>query len=380
MILLRQDTQMIEEMRMKSGRNYGIDLLRLLSMLYVVMLHVLGHGGVLNTAAEGTAQYQCGWFLEMWAYCAVDIFAVISGYVGYSDKVKRYHFSNYLVMWLQVVAYGAVITLLFYLVDPDLVTRKDFRDMFFPVTNNLYWYFTAYTGLFLLIPLLNAALRQFSKITLRKLFIGLLLLFSVFDKVVNCFVLNRGYSFVWLLILYLLGAIIRKCDIGQNMSSASAFAGIVLCCMVSYLWKLYGIEFEVLNITVNRDFFESYVSPTHVCAAILHVVLFSKIKCNDAWKKIIAFSAPGAFAVYLVNEQKFVREYMMMEKFTYLAESPVYILILHVVGTALAFLVISVVMDHIRQRLFGAFKVKDISTYITEGFIGKLEYWADKLL
>lgn len=29
----------------KTGRNYGIDMLRLVSMLFVVILHVLGHGG-----------------------------------------------------------------------------------------------------------------------------------------------------------------------------------------------------------------------------------------------------------------------------------------------------------------------------------------------
>ena len=34
------------------NRNYGIDLLRLFAMFMVVILHTLGHGGVLNAATD----------------------------------------------------------------------------------------------------------------------------------------------------------------------------------------------------------------------------------------------------------------------------------------------------------------------------------------
>ena len=39
-------------------RNYGIDLLRIVAMLCVVILHAVGPGGILDAAAEGTVQYQ----------------------------------------------------------------------------------------------------------------------------------------------------------------------------------------------------------------------------------------------------------------------------------------------------------------------------------
>ena len=32
-----------------SGRNYGIDLLRIVAMMMIPLLHVLGHGGILGT-------------------------------------------------------------------------------------------------------------------------------------------------------------------------------------------------------------------------------------------------------------------------------------------------------------------------------------------
>lgn len=55
-----------------SGRNHGIDLLRLVLMFMVCMLHTLGQGGILNASAEGTNAYRAYWFLEILSYCAVD--------------------------------------------------------------------------------------------------------------------------------------------------------------------------------------------------------------------------------------------------------------------------------------------------------------------
>ena len=58
---------------MLNQRNYGVVLLRILAMLFVVVLHTLGHGGVLANAPAGTMQYSTSWALEIIAYPAVDI-------------------------------------------------------------------------------------------------------------------------------------------------------------------------------------------------------------------------------------------------------------------------------------------------------------------
>lgn len=52
-------------------RNYGVDLLRVLATLFITILHVMGHGGIID-AVEGKAQYNVIWFLEILCFCAVD--------------------------------------------------------------------------------------------------------------------------------------------------------------------------------------------------------------------------------------------------------------------------------------------------------------------
>ena len=63
-------------------RNRGIDLLRMTAMWMVVILHILNKGGVLAAAAPLSAGQGTARLLETAAYCAVNCFALITGYVG----------------------------------------------------------------------------------------------------------------------------------------------------------------------------------------------------------------------------------------------------------------------------------------------------------
>lgn len=356
-------------------RNYGIDLLRLISMLYVLVLHSLGGGGVLDHTARLSAQYRFGWFMQMWALCAVDIFALISGYVGYSEQPKKFNYANYLVMWLQVVTYGVGLSLLFYWINPEWVTGQQLMRMFFPVSNQLFWYFNGYTGLFFVIPLINAAVRQGSREDLCRTALGCVLFVSAFEMITGALHFERGYSAVWLVILYFLGATIKKYDIGRHLSIPAAFAGIVICCILSWLWRMYGKSFTLFgSIFVTREQVCSYVTPTHVCAAVFHVILFTKLKFGRGMKKIISFAAPGAFAVYLLNTQTHVWDYFMAGRFLYLAEAPVHVIFVHILLFSLVFLITAILIDYVRQNLFALFRVKQIANYITEQ-IGRLLGW-----
>ena len=48
----------------KNERNMGVELFRIVSMMLVILLHVLGHGGVLSYSKHLSANYKAAWFLE----------------------------------------------------------------------------------------------------------------------------------------------------------------------------------------------------------------------------------------------------------------------------------------------------------------------------
>ena len=126
----------------KNERNFGIDLLRILAMYMVVVLHVLGCGGILETCERFSVNYYVAWFLETSAYCAVDVFAMISGYVMVNTKFNGF---KMIPLWLTVFFYSSILTILFKFV-PSLsllheVTKIELiKGIVFPVVSNQYWY------------------------------------------------------------------------------------------------------------------------------------------------------------------------------------------------------------------------------------------------
>ena len=91
-------------------RNYRIDLYRIVLTFMICVLHTLKQGGLLYSCVRGTSYYALFWLLEVACYCAVDGYALIS---GYNAKKKELNYSKLIQMWFQVVFYSFVLTLIF---------------------------------------------------------------------------------------------------------------------------------------------------------------------------------------------------------------------------------------------------------------------------
>lgn len=347
--------------KINNQRNYGIDLLRLLSMFFILILHSLGKGGLLYNVYPNTSQYIIVWLLEIISLCAVNIFALISGYVSYSDKEKEYHYQNYFNLWFEVVFYGLLMAIIYNIIAPGVVQKIDYYYILFPVTNKLYWYFTAYTGLFFLIPFLNKLIRSLDQKSSIKLFITLIILFSIFDHFTNVFGLSNGYSLLWLIILYILGAIIKKCNIGKDLKWYHIISGILLLYLISYFSKIY--LFNNPN-SANFNTLISYTSPTMLGVSILYIIGFSKIKFNILMQKIIKFAAPSAFAIYLLNNQKFFWMNTMKDLFLPISNSSAFIILVSVLTFSILFVISAVLIDKIRIFIFKICHIKNLSNLI----------------
>ena len=359
-ILVNNKQEKVETSNTENERNYGIDLLRIISMFFVVILHCLGQGGILQSVAINSIQYKFAWFIEICAYCAVNIFALISGYVSYTDKEKKVKYSNYINIWLQIVFYGLLVTLIFDIINPLLVSTKDYLIVLFPFTNNLYWYFTAYTGLFAIIPFLNNGIRSCSNKTMKKVFIIIITFFSIINIVTNSFNLNGGYSFVWLVLLYILGASIKKCNIGKNLKNYQCIIAVLCLCFITYLYKIYGLKISILNLKITRNFLVSYTSPTILAIAILYVINFSKLKFNNFSKRIIKFAAPSAFTIYILNNHRLIWDHIMENLFVNISNQSIIKIFICITGFASLFVIISILLDKIRILLFNKIHIKTL--------------------
>lgn len=265
-------------------RNYGIDLLRLVLMYMVCVLHVLGQGGILGSYQAGTPAYGVFWLMEICAYCAVDGFALISGYMA-ADKPARY--SKLIEMWFQVFFYSFVLTAV--LACAGLCKGVSAGSMLrnaLPVTSKAYWYFTAYFAASFFTPMINRFVSQIGESTARKFLLVFFVLFSVLEHYSEPFKTQGGYSAVWLIVLYFIGALSKKGSLFQKKKN-----GFLLL-----LWlACIGITWAAL-ILFGKTKLISFVSPTVLLAGLAMVVRFSRISIPG---KVIRRLSPLAFGVYL---------------------------------------------------------------------------------
>lgn len=334
-------------------RNYGIDLLRIISMFMVIVLHIFNMGGVLNATDMLTSQYEVGWLVQNAAFCAVDVYALISGYVWVNAK---YRYRNIVELWLQVLFYTLSITALFSIFSPSSVSFIEWIKAFFPTMFNQYWYFSSYFALFLFIPLLNIVLEKTEKKQLL-IYIGIILFFfggvqTLFFS--DAFGTNNGYSTIWLMILYLVGGYLGKYGIGKSVKPIKFIVGYLIMVFLSWLSKLCIelLTLRVLGEVRAGNYFISYRSPLVFLAAICLFLFFVNMKVSSLSKKVIDLLSPMAFGVYLIHVHPLVFSGIIKDRFAEYAEFPCLLEILAVLGTAAVIYFICSMIDYIRFQLF----------------------------
>ena len=322
-------------------RNYGIDLLRMLAMWMVIILHILNKGGVLSAAAPLSAGYEAAKLLEAGAYCAVNCYGLISGYVGVQH---RFRYSGAVALWLRVTFYTVSITAVFAAFLPGSVDGDRVLRAFFPVLFRQYWYVTAYFGMCLFIPFFNLLLDRLSERQRRVLALFIVLVFSVLPTLRqrDVFLTDNGYSVLWLSCLYLLGSCLRLSCLGKKRGSGGWAAVYAICAVLT--WSVHWAADRVW-IAAERG----------TCDKVLLT-----------------------FSVYLIHAHPLIWEYGMADRFSVLAAKTPPVMLLLVLGAALGIYGICSLMDVLRVWIFRLLHMDELSRRVEAGTSACLGRWLDK--
>lgn len=339
--------------------NHGIELLRIFAMLLAAVLHILKKGGVITASEGNLAAYSTVWLLEAAAYCAVNCYALISGYVGYSDRPKPLRLARCIELWLQVVFYSVIITTVYCIAGVGSVGVSDFADAFLPVTSKQYWYFTAYIGMFFFIPLLNALVRRLNRRALVSLCIMLIAVFSLYDTFASFWkkdplALVGGHSPLWLGVLYIFGAAMKKLRVPESMSSKKALLIYASAAVFTALFKITG---DRLLRFVPGSLFVRDTSPTVLLCAAALLVAFARFKPGRKLTEFAVLFAPAAFGVYLLHVSPLVFEHVIGNRFAFIGRLPFPLIPFAVLASAGVILAVGLAADKVRILLFKALGV-----------------------
>ena len=338
-------------MTQTNSRNYGLDLLKFLSMVYVIIIHTYGSGGILSTSQGFSNRIAIA--VLCFATISVDAFALVTGYTSYTDVPKPFNYKRLFDTWIQVFFYGLIITLICNFVFSGKIDTEAFLRACLPVFYNEYWYFTAYFLVTLLSPLILTAVRHLSEASLKKLIVVTFLLFAVLIPFsFEGYSIVNPFTFAWIFILYFWGAAIRKCHIGENISSITLIFMITTCALITFIWNTVLSKISSHPVIWNNSILDQYNSPIMVISAMCYLILFSKIKPNKSVSRLLGFLAPCLFSAYLINSHPIMYNEVLYERFVPLAYINPLLAALIVILFSVVFTICSCLIDRLRTILF----------------------------
>ena len=239
----------------KKTREGNFELLRVISMILIILHHYACHGGLMDVADAG---------INMW--------------IGRNFKSKKF-----LKLVLQIVTYSVLVEFTYvYILKFEKQTTKYL---------SFYWFVNSYLSIYLISPFLNKMIKSFSKKSLEKLMILLLIIFNTYID----------SDFAWLVYMYMIGAYIKLYNFEfkkvkmVKWYAIGTYAFIFLTMIVIHFLNKVGS-------TVDYRHFTGMQSVTALLASVFIFMWFKNLHIKN--NKLISILGKASFAVYLIHDNE----------------------------------------------------------------------------
>lgn len=275
-------------------RNWGVDRARLFAMFCVVLIHNNLQGGafIMDLSSIHGAAYA---FVENCGIVAVNLFAIITGYLMCDRTINL---KKIFILWAEAIFWSGLVGVALYLCGE--IGKTDLVISFFPVSSGSYWYLNAYFLMLPIIAFVNAGLSRTSghDIALLAILLCLMGSLSSFSGWGNGMCVESGYSTIWLLILYIVGAAIKK-----NESSIQIFYSRRKILILSVTCPFLSILLERLYVEFGMNPWDliQYNSPIVLAQSCLVFIVFLLFDGGTKYPEWLKLLSNSAFTVYLLD-------------------------------------------------------------------------------
>jgi len=305
-------------------------------MLMILVFHILNRGGVLKYNPQEIVHqtYYAFYILDALCIVAVNCFVITAGYF-YS---KTFKLKKIISLYFTVLSYSLAFALIFSLLGHDVDWIRDV----FLISTNRYWFVTTFVGLMLVSPFLAHGV----DVVVEKDFRLILIIFGFFTGITpllfkeDIFVAYNGYSLVWFIYLYLVGAYIKRTEISMR-KEVSLFLYAGLSFLTVYLVYL-----------MQDKMFLRYNAITVLLSSIFLFLFFKEVRIKHTLlTKIILFLSSNSLAVYVIQDDPYFRA-VQNGMFGFILEKPVLQGNTMIVGIALIAFLIAVLINYTKTKIW----------------------------
>ena len=272
------------------SRTVGLDVMRALAMVFVIILHLPRFSGDIMENEE--AHYrQDAVDTRLWGYMGIPMLGILTGYLSVGRPVKSFK----LLRFDMQVRFYVVLDLLFQKAEWNM---KTWAKVLFPVLGSKFWYGQRFMVLQFMRPILDHGIEALSTAALCVASGGVfafLCLGPYLTESGECWSTEENLSYFFLVGLYIIGAAVKRVATKWRPLPAMACSACVL--VINYwLFRMasgYGAESTV----VNHYSFVSLVGATAM------LVFFSRIQAEvkKVLNTILDRAAQNVLSVYMIH-------------------------------------------------------------------------------
>ena len=323
-------------------RNSSIELLRIISLIGVVVLHYNNSdiGGGLKYVKEGSLNQYYLFLTENMFVCAVNIFMLISAY--FLSTTNKRKVIKIVELIIQVIVFRIATYILKVIVGSALFSLKSFIDCLMPVN----YFVTLYSVVYVVSPYINVMLDKLNRESFKRLVLTLGFIFSIWTimvdymenlsgltfaglSTVGMYGSQYGYSIVNFILIYIIGAYIRRNDV--KITITKSLSGILVTTVIMIVLSIIEHKLGVSMICTWN-----YNNPFVILLSVFIFVAFLNIQFNN---KMINELAKGAFTCFLFHGL-FMR-YLHIEN---MVNKNILLLVIHQIGMAIILYLISYIV------------------------------------
>lgn len=262
-------------------------------MFLIVSTHFLGHGGFIDHMVG--ANFVFGRILYSLFSPSVNVFVLISAY--FTCRSTKLKWRKLIKLYAQVWTYSVALFIAFIIVNgKESFSVQWLLSSLFPVISGKYWFFSAYIFMMLASPFLNVIIGNIDKKTHFAICIFAIVagILSADVHIVPQLSLEEGFSVAWFILLYFIGAFIRKYDV-----------------KVPKKWIFIPILVYVATFIAGYFLNSSHASIIRTAPAVIILLALKDIKMQSgAAAKFVVSLSSKMFGVYLIHDSNEMRSYM----------------------------------------------------------------------
>lgn len=273
-------------------REAGVDLFRILGLLFVNGLHACLYNGFYQASQEGITMWAANSFRWLFYGCNA-MFMLLTGYL---KSTKSWNKGYYKGLWAVLVGY-VLTCIISYPVRYFLIGERDtlfvWIERFFTFSNYA-WYVEMYIGLILISPMINLALERIQNHRTLLFLAGSCLFVTTAHSATAIDLIPNYWSSLYPLTLYVLGAVIRRLQ--PKLPVWSCLGAAALTAMGLGLVSLF---------TADKGFSSGFTQGYGgFWITLMVVALFLgiyRLQTGDRTGKVLGWLSGGVFEGYILS-------------------------------------------------------------------------------